>query len=189
MKHALLALLLLLLGAAVSLGVAWGGALGRGFGKAGLLEQYAPVGPTHHWLVHRWDVVAGTRIMSSVWDGNVGEPYNQGPPERLLSAWGRIDVPDAEHTREVRQIDEAWGFPLRAMACRFESIPTLGGAPLESREHILSLRVAEGADDRGRYVPMRPIWLGLGIDTVLYALGLMVTTALVRDGWRLLRRP
>lgn len=188
MRHVRLALILLPLGAGVTLAVAWAGALGRGFREADLLEQYTPVGPSHHWLVHRWDVTTGTRIMSSVWYGSAREPYNAGPPARLLAGWGRIEAPDGMQPVPARRIDEGWGFPMRAMACGVVSVDNVAGEPSVKHEDVWQLRDSSGTDVRGRYVPTRPIWLGLGIDTLVYGLSIMVAAALARDGWRLLRR-
>lgn len=157
----------LVLGAALNVAVAWTCAATMDIGRGTVLELYSPVNGTDHWEVFRWDRTAGTRVLSRCWAGTGPAEFNPGDPTLLLARWGTIEAPGAVAARDLSQIDEAWGYPMRSMARRFDS-SLAGGMPQRP--------------------PLEPLWTGFTVNTIVFALASMVVYALLRDGGAILRR-
>ena len=171
--------LFLLAGGVINVAVAWTCVWVGDFGGATALELYAPLGENHHWTVYRWDLPAGTRVMSTCWQGAAGGPYNRGRPETLLPAWARITPPDPVDPARHTTVCEAWGFPMRSLASRVGTQHTAAGTS-SSTPTILRLG--------GVSLPGAPIFSGFAINSFLYALVVWVVGALARDIRRALQR-
>ncbi len=171
--------LFLLAGAVINVAVAWTCKWVGDFGSAAALELYAPVGDNHHWTVYRWNLPAGTRVMSSCWQGEAGGPYNRGRPETLLPAWAGITPPDAADPARHTIVCEAWGFPMRSLAARASTQRT-AGRKTTTTSNILRFG--------GVSLPGAPIISGFAINSFLYGLVVWVVGALARDMRRVLRR-
>ncbi|MHC4429569.1 MAG: hypothetical protein ACYS0D_13340 [Planctomycetota bacterium] len=168
--------------------IAWIGAATTDAARGAVLELYAKIGAEHHWTVYRWNRAVSTRIISRSWSGFGGGPYREGRPEILLAGWGRIEPPDPATTETVTQVDEAWGFPLKAMACGVRVIDEAGGAVGVSTDAMWRLggRAAGGGYDR--YLPLRPLVWGLVVNSALYAVLSLVVYAAARDATRFVSR-
>jgi hypothetical protein len=188
-RRILIGCCLLVLGAVTTVSIAWIGAATTDAARGAALELYAKIGAEHHWTVYRWNRAVSTRIISRSWRGFGGGPYREGRPEILLARWGRIEPPDPATTGTVMQVDEAWGIPLKAMACGVHVIDEAGGAVSVSADAMWRLggRAGGGGNDL-RYLPLRPLWWGLAVNAVLYAVLSLVVYAAVRDATRLVVR-
>lgn len=175
---------LLALGAFLNLAVAWTWGLATSFTRGPALECYAALGEDHHWTVHRWNRPAATRIISKSWHGFGGGPYPKGSPSFLLAAWGRIEPPDVTTPGTVTQIDEAWGFPLRTVACRVTVCEQQDRSTL-SYANLLALGAVNEDGQQEGYLPLRLIWWGFAVNSVLYGLLVLVVYAALRDLTRL----
>ena len=113
----------LIAGAVLNVLVAWTCAATLDFSGAASEDVYAPLDNAYNWWVIRWDTTAGTRIMSRCWQDVDPGQYTEGRPQELLASWGQIVPPDPQDPKTLSQIDEAWGFPFRALACRVEVRP------------------------------------------------------------------
>ena len=171
--------LFLLAGAVINVAVAWTCVWVGDFGGATALELYAPLGENHHWTVYRWNLSAGTRVMSTCWRGVVGGPYNRGRPETLLPAWAGITPPDPVAPARLTTVSEAWGFPMRSLASRTGTQRT-AGRKTTTTSKILRLGAVS--------LPGAPIFSGFAINSFLYALVVWVVGALARDMRRAVRR-
>lgn len=171
--------LFLLAGAVINVAVAWTCVWVGDFGSATALELYAPLGENHHWTVYRWNLSAGTRVMSTCWRGVVGGPYNRGRPETLLPAWAGITPPDPVAPARLTTVSEAWGFPMRSLASRTGTQRT-AGRKTTTTSKILRLGAVS--------LPGAPIFSGFAINSFLYALVVWVVGALARDMRRAVRR-
>ncbi|MHC4414192.1 MAG: hypothetical protein ACYS0G_02790 [Planctomycetota bacterium] len=179
----------LLLGAVINVAVAWTCAAVVDLGGGTAKELYVPLAESHHWWVVRWDRAGGSRIFSRCWSGLAGGPYNEGDPERLLARWGHIERPDPDAPEPLTQVVEAWGLPSRALWLRAETRPASTGTATTSTAHVFRVRRAGPQGEGGISLPLEPVWLGFAVNTVLYALAVLVVTAVARDARRALRRP
>lgn len=179
---------LLAVGAAINVAVAWIGALTVDIGAGVVSELYSPLPDDHHWEVFRWDNGPGNRIVSQCWSGPAPRPANLGDPADLLSGWGHIEPPDRDRPQPASHIDEAWGFPMRSMSCRFESRPGPAGAAINADANVLRLRGADRSGAGGLYLPLKPVAPGFAVDTLLYAMLAMVLYAAARDITGVVRR-
>ena len=174
-RRLLIGCCVLALGAATTVSVAWIGAATTDAARGAALELYAKIGAEHHWAVYRWNRAVSTRIISRSWQGFGGGPYREGRPEILLAGWGRIARPAPATTGTVTQVDEAWGFPLKALACGVRVIDEAGGGLSVSRDAMWRLGGRAGGGDR--YLPLRPLGWGLAVNSALYAVLSLVVYA------------
>ena len=179
-RRILTILLFLVIGAILNVAVAWTFAATLDVGRGSVLELYKCVDDSHHWEVFRWDRGAGTRVMSRSWRGQGPAEYNEGNPELLLARWGSIESPDLNTTDEISRIDEAWGYPMRAIALRFTSSRAPDGTTTTT-ENYLKLAAT------GRSLPVEPLWAGFAVNSIIYALASLVIYALGRDAISALR--
>ena len=179
---------LLAAGAALSVAVAWTSALTLDVSHGRLTELYTELGQEHHWEIYRWDNAPGTRVFSRTWYGFAPGPYNNGDPADLLASWGRTVPPDPDTPEVVSYIDEAWGFPFRSVACRTVSRPTPEGRHTTVSSHVLRLTKPRRPGGSSLYLPLRPVWGGLAVNSLLYALLVLVIYAVARDIRRAIRR-
>jgi hypothetical protein len=108
-------------------------------------------------------------------------PVNFGRPQELLPRWGRINVPDPAVRENRSQVVEAWGVPMRCLSCTVSTRPAPDGGSMSTTTGVMWLRASDAPGARGFYLPWRPIWTGIVVNTALYALACMVVYAVVRD--------
>jgi hypothetical protein len=176
-------------GAVLNVLVAWGCAAALDFEGAAASGAYAPLDNAYHWWVVRWDATAGTRVMSRCWQDSDPGPFTEGRPQELLASWGQIVPPDPQDPETLAQIDEAWGFPFRALACRVESRPAGSQAGMTTTtSKVVHLREPKDAAEPGIYVPVGVVWRGFLLNTTFYGLVTLAVAAAVRDVRGLRRR-
>lgn len=176
------------IGAVLNVAVAWTCAVTMDLGRGTISELHAEVGLEHSWEVYRWDNMAGTRVMSRCWRGFAPGPYNDGDPADLLTSWGRIVAPSEPLYPSRSEIDEGWGFPMRSVGCHYALQWTAGGDKSISETGVLKLRASTGPGDRGLYLPLKLLWRGFVLNTLVYALIIVAIHGAVRDGVRMIRR-
>lgn len=163
----------LALGAVINVAVAWGCATVLDLGHGRVSELYVELPGERHWEVFRWDNAAGTRVLSKCWTGFAPGPYNPGEPQDLLAWWGRIEPPDSTGAA----IDEGWGLPLRTM-----SLHTVTEAAPGRTVETPAIGVFRVTMPRGVvHLPLVPVWGGFLVNTVVYALAVIVAWAAMRD--------
>ena len=187
-RHLKIATGLTVLGAVLNIAVAWTCSVSMDLGRGTISELYAEVGLEHSWEVYRWDNAAGTRILSRCWRGFAPGPYNRGDPATLLSSWGRIVAPSEPLPASRSGVDEGWGFPMRSVGCHYDLVWTDQGETSTSDAGVLRLRTSTGPGDRGLYLPVKPLWTGFVINTIVYALTVIAIHGVVRDAARAIRR-
>ncbi len=187
-RHLLRAAGLAACGAVLNIAVAWTCAATMDLGHGTVSELYAEVGTEHSWEVYRWDNVAGTRIMSRCWRGFAPGPYNHGDPATLLATWGRIVAPSEPLPASRSGVDEGWGLPMRSVGCYYDLLWTDQGEKSTSKAGVLRLRKSAGPGQRGLYLPVKPLWSGFVINTIVYALVVVAIHGVVRDIARAIRR-
>ena len=187
-RHLLIATGLGVIGSVLNLAVAWTCAVTMDLGQGSISELYAEIGDEHYWEVYRWDNLAGTRVMSKCWHGFVPGPYNDGDPASLLTTWGRIVAPSEPLPASRTGIDEGWGFPMRSVGCHYALLWTYEGEKSGSNVGVLKLRTASAAGDRGLYLPLKLLWRGFVVNTLVYALTVVAIHGAVRDIVRMIRR-
>lgn len=168
-------------GAALNLLVAWTCALATDVSRGQISELYADVGAEHHWEVYRWDSLAGTRVLSRCWSGIAMGPYNHGDPAGQLPGWCSIETPSGAMPRSCSEVEEGWGLPMRSMGCRFTLKAAADGGADSSKSGVLSLRAAKRVGERSYYLPLTPLWAGLLVNTIVYALVVVAVHGAVRD--------
>lgn len=169
-------------GAVVNVLVAWGCAAALDFRGAATTDSYAPLGNAYHWWVVRWDTAAGTRVLSRCWQDIDPGPFTEGRPQELLASWGQIVPPDPQDPQTLSQIDEAWGFPFRTLACRMEARPADSQSGTTTTvSKVVHLREPKGAGEPGIYVPVGVVWRGFLLNTIFYGLVTLALVAVVRD--------
>ena len=178
--HPALLAALLPVGVAITVAVAWGGALVSDLGKGNASELYAELDGGHHWQVYRWDSAVGTRVFSSCWTGLSVGPYNHGDPAKLLPGWSRLTPQDAAAPQVQSDVQDGWGFPFRSLGCR-SAIRLLGSTPQTTTTGSIPLRSPRHVGDRGLYLPLEPLWGGFAGNSLLNGLLSMVIAAGARD--------
>ncbi len=169
-------------GAVINVLVAWGCAAALDFGGAATADSYAPLGNAYNWWVLRWDTTAGTRVLSRCWRDPDPGPFTPGRPQELLASWGQIVPPDPQDPEKLSQIDEAWGFPFRALACRVEARPGDSQSGwTTTMSNVVHLREPKGTGKPGIYVPVGVVWWGFLLNTIFYGLVTLALVAVVRD--------
>ena len=178
---------LVAIGAVLNVTVAWTCALLVDLGHQRVDELYGDIGDEHHWEVYRWKGIAGTRILSRCWTSFAPGPYNHGDPSDLLARWGRIETPADPLPPSRSEIDEGWGVPMRSMGCHMTEQWSAEADKSFSRTGIFTLRALKGPGDRSVYLPLRPLWLGFALNTIVYALVVIAIRGVVRDVVRAIR--
>ncbi len=176
------------IGAVLNVAVAWTCAVTMDLGRGTISELYAEIGLEHSWEVYRWDNMAGTRVMSRCWRGFAPGPYNDGDPADLLTSWGRIVAPSDPLYPSRSEIDEGWGFPMRSVGCHYALLWTARGDRSATEAGVLKLRASAGPGDRGLYLPLKPLWRGFVINTLVYALVVVAIHGAARDVTRTIQR-
>jgi hypothetical protein len=167
----------LALGAVINVAVAWccAATLDLGHGRIG--EVYAELPGERHWEVYRWDNAAGTRVLSKCWTGFAPGPYNHGEPRDLLASWGRIEPPDSTGAA----IDEGWGLPFRSMSLHAVTEPAPGRVIETPAIGLLRVTMPRSVGGPAVHLPLLPLWGGFLLNTVVYALAVVVAWAAIRD--------
>ncbi len=176
------------IGAMLNIAVAWTCAVTMDLGRGTISELYAEIGDEHSWEVYRWDNLAGTRVMSRCWQGFAPGPYNDGDPSSLLTTWGRIVAPSEPLDASRSGIDEGWGFPMRSVGCHYALLWSDKGDKSASDVGVLKLRTSSGAGDRGLYLPLKLLWRGFIVNTLIYAITVVAIHGVIRDVARMIRR-
>ena len=176
MRHARSIGAFLVLGLGANLLVCWVFAASGGFENASAREQYQAIGGDHQWLVNRWDHAMGTRVLSMVWRGDHRKGYNEGSGVTLLPTWGTIMPPHADTPTVGNQLIEGWGFPMRSWAVAVDITPRSVGEPFVERRWMWT--------PGSLVLPLRPIWTGVAINSLLGGLLLMGAWAIIHDLFR-----
>ncbi|MHC4422958.1 MAG: hypothetical protein ACYS1E_20550 [Planctomycetota bacterium] len=174
----------LALGAVINVAVAWGCAAAFDLGHGRISELYAELPGERHWEVFRWDNAAGTRVFSKCWTGFAPGPCNHGEPQDLLASWGRIEPPDLTGAA----IDEGWGLPLRTMSLHIVTEPAPGRAVETPAIGVLRVTMPRSVGGATIHLPALPLWGGFLLNTVIYALAVVVAWAAIRDLVRAIER-
>jgi len=181
--HLLVVVLILLAGALVTVGVAWGIAILVDFSAADRVVGGAK-GRGGDWVIWHHDAVGCIRIRALAVSGNNIEEYDQYPMQPwVLPAWGPLA---AQVRQQVRQQDDlqqmrneafvrvadAYGWPTHSMWSAFAwntaQWPNVLTDPRLSAIHIRSPMGVDYALAQ-RVLPLRPIWPGFAVNTILYA--------------------
>ena len=169
-------------GAVLNILVAWGCAAALDFRGAAVEDSYLPLDNAYHWWVVRWDAAARTRVMSRCWQDIDPGQYTEGQPHELLTSWGHIVPPNPQDPQTLSQIDEAWGFPFRSLACYVESRPAGGQAGITTTvSKVIHVRQPRRNGERGIYLPVAVMWPGFLLNTTFYGLVTLALVAVVRD--------
>lgn len=185
-KRALLLLLLLLLGGASNYGVAWSRDIWVGMLPSFARQNSRSIGAITvigkdadrlvYWTILREDSLAASCIQSVA--QSPPTPLGAGiPVESVLPAWSRISKPSIADRSWQLQVAVGWPF----LALTFK-----GRRPPVSSEYKWSDALLIGASKRNPNawpLPLRPIWPGFLINTVIYAALLWLIPLLVRYGW------
>jgi hypothetical protein len=174
MRHHLPAIAIcLLLGAVVTVAVAWTCAYRVGFGPFEARQYELKSG--QFWSVLSWTAFGSRRIVSVRPVPDSGGAELVGDRRPVLPGWSDIrgdDVPAAGSSFVLKGA-EARGWPLLSLAARLEA----GSAPPSLRagdspdavEIQPPAHAANVYDASGRTLPLRPIGLGFVADTLFYA--------------------
>jgi hypothetical protein len=177
-------LVFLLMGAAVNLGIAW--ALVPGFTQypsANSVKFRIPVtqGFSDHqpncWLIARIDRFGTTIQTANSWKSSSGFPT---PPSEApltvmdLPPWSRLNEAPSERLDSVtwRVVEDARGWPLRSFIAIYANIPRrVGDSHLNVIEGVPMLKLKNPRSKGREYtaMPLRPIWSGVLVNTLLYA--------------------
>ena len=175
----LIILLVLLLATVVNVAVAWGFALWADPAAVEEPEIGLVITDSDSWEFVRFSRVGFTAFMSTrAVDGRV-PPQTHGPdPDRMVPHWVDLGRPSpvfeaaAELHHDGLLVEHrtviACGFPLRCLW--YEPVSTVGNGSrrvLPSQGGYVAIRSKEGLFPRG--LPLRPIWLNVAINTLLYA--------------------
>ena len=177
MRRVVLILLLLLAGAIVNVGMAWGcAAFFMERPSSVLVRSVNYAGPDYtNWKISSGRELATLRIRSSWTDPDVPEfgTNRRGPPpfQDLLDRWPAFLRPSgrstgAFHNRWI----EARGWPLLSLW----SGQLLDGRGQLTRTHIRGIRIPDRPSFRpgGKHVrvlPLAPMWPGFAVNTIFYA--------------------
>ena len=204
----------LILGAIVNVAVAWGcavwvNAFEHGHGSQSWIADSNLPG-RRHWSIMRRDAFGATRIAAMT---NSSTPFATVDETTLFPYWSdlrsvmqdRLAVANLlprpadtlNHPRPVALVDDARGWPFRALNCHWDFGMTAGtiapsSGPLQRGFELPAFGGAGNANgiDYKRALPWRPIWPGFALNTVFYAfiLWLLVAGPFVLRRWRRIRR-
>jgi len=163
----------LLLGVIVNLAVAWGCALLVDFSA---VETGLGGAKSHRgdWVIWRHDAGGAVRIRALPVSGNNIEEYEQYPLHpSLLPAWGPLAAQLRQQERNglLVRVADAYGWPTNSMWCAFAwntaRWPNVITDPRLSAIIIASPMGGNYALSQ-RALPLRPIWPGFAVNTLLY---------------------
>ena len=171
-------------GAIVNVAVAWGCAVSLYANVQTMWTGYIPA-EVPVWQANGWSRTGAARIISHPFDSKDPERSEihdfflrtgkLGQTDKPLPSWSRIsETPtDAIHLETTNLVEDARGWPVLSMMCSFErsewedtpdvEVRTRLGIPLENGPAFVL------AGDEHRALPLRPIWPGFAINTILYA--------------------
>lgn len=171
---------LLLGGAVVNVAVAWGCVLAVDVEWTSSDYVSLRGSPeTSSWVVQRIERLGTTWVYSSRLKHKGSVYASDPPPEDVIPTWGRLAEPmpsfRSSRASEKRFI-EGRGIPLRSLWCERHSTswkPLLGGV-----ETFLGGSAGRSPVPQNPYIPrvlpLRPIWSGFLLNTLIYAVALWV---------------
>ncbi|MCI0363209.1 MAG: hypothetical protein L0219_04960 [Phycisphaerales bacterium] len=160
---------------------------------SGTGEEGSGRGPTgwEIWIVHRNEGFGVTRFASDYYVDYGGSfTLSMTPAESLVPAWADRHIVLGQQTHGLAFF--AVGWPLRAFQCRFEAVGTTGGWNLHDgiRLPARPMQSWPATSMRVPAIPYRPIWVGLSVNWLFFAillwLGFVAVTSARR--WRRMRR-
>ncbi len=163
----------LLLGAIVNVAVAWACALLVDFREAEAVVGGAK-GRRGDWVIWHHDTGSALRVRALPVSGNNIEEYEQYPLHpSLLPTWGPLAAQVRQQTRDEPfvRVADAYGWPRHSMWCAFawntEQWPNVITDPRLSTLVITS-PMGGFYELTLRALPLRPIWPGFAVNTLLY---------------------
>ncbi|MCA9290754.1 MAG: hypothetical protein KDA25_06475 [Phycisphaerales bacterium] len=138
---------------------------------------------------HVWGVLQSRRF------GSMGHSARSsaGPPDvmaqlrpDLVPSWSRLNNPPRSVTPTERLYEDARGWPMLALHCGFRSVVGRPGHQL-----LDGIRVRahpDGSTVRSIALPLRPIWSGFAVNTVVHAAAIGVLVLLGSRVRRVMRR-
>jgi len=177
-RRLLILAVFLLAGAVVNVAVAWGIAILVDFRAADQVVGGAK-GRDADWVIWHHDAVGCIRIRAlAVSDNNI-EAYDQYPMQPwVLPSWGPLAAQVRQQVRQQMRneafvrVADAYGWPTYSMWSAFAwntaQWPNVLTDPRLSAIHIRSPMGADYALAQ-RVLPLRPIWPGFAVNTVIYA--------------------
>ena len=191
MKRLRVILGFLLLGTIVNVAVAWGLAVGhhRLYGDFDQGEKGRASAEGDSWEIAKFSYFGTTRLVGIPSTKKLlGSGYESEYVPGLLPSWSQLnDPPIPLPAKEVRQILWEWdtifrteiarGWPLRSFTCtHYKSYPD---EIMHTIDGIL-LNVDAKYPLREITLPLRPIWTGFALNTILFAVLLWLLFALRR---------
>ena len=160
MKRRLLIIaIFLLLGAVVNVAVAWGCALGLDLSSAIMATGTdGPDGLGDTWVIRVWTRTGSVRVSSHRF---VGVHSSDTTATELVPAWTGFGVPLPQYVSRTELYEsrfaDAWGWPLLSMWHQTDK----AFSPQKT--------IRAGVPVAGRILPLRPLWPGFAVNTLLYA--------------------
>ena len=180
MKYLRVILIFLLLGAVVNVAVAWGLAVVHNgiYDRFSDGEEGRASADGDSWEIARFDYFGTTRLVGIPSTKElVGSGYEAEYVPGLLPSWSRMnDPPSTLPANADRKYGIQWdmvflseiarGWPLRSFTCtHYKSYPDL---IIHTKDGIL-LHVDSKFRLQRITLPLRPIWTGFALNTILYA--------------------
>jgi hypothetical protein len=191
-RRALVILVGLLAGAATNVGLAWALALtiryesrmGGPTVKVAGVVMPDPADPDHVW-----SVLQSRRFgsMGHSARGSAGTPEVMAQLRTdLVPSWSRLNDPPRSVTPVERLYEDARGWPMLTLHCGSRSVVGRPGHQL-----LDGIRVRahpDGSTVRSISLPLRPIWPGFAVNTVVHAAAIGVLVVLGSRVRRMMRR-
>ncbi|MCH8166084.1 MAG: hypothetical protein IH889_10795 [Planctomycetes bacterium] len=167
--------ILLLLGAVVNVGMAWGCAIGvdvrGGEEKIGLFEHQDVSEHEEWWAFMRYSRPGAAYVFS--WRMRAEWDASGHSPDEVVPNWSGFKTPTREYESMLRDgeicLADGRGWPMLALW----SVWLDAGRPQQAKpprvKHGIVTSLPWWGDYAPRILPLRPIWPGFAINTIFYA--------------------
>lgn len=175
MKHRLFKLVLfLILGAMVNVAVAWGCAYWIGLTSVIARETSPKRYSMSTWQVFgHFDRIGASRMGWRLPPFIVIDDVRTLNIDSYIQTLPQEDVPHMQ----LGEVLDRRGFPMLSMECEFINTTDKPWNPIYQVEYGIMLETTPGSDERGlRAIPLRIIWLGFVLNTIIYAVLLWLLT-------------
>ncbi len=172
MKRHMLITICLLLGAVVNVAVAWGCAMCVDV-DVGTYKGVTAFTTEEAWTLDVWSCGGAKFIHSLRVRGSFVVPVEAVDPGDLLPYWSKLALPSATYAAGLSDFEkhlvEARGWPLLALWCELNMISNVNAGLSYSVAGAIKTPWQWKSNLRPRTLPLRPIWPGFAINTLLYA--------------------
>lgn len=160
------------LGCAIALNViiAWGLALWVDIDKARIEAVGASGSGTDRFEVVKYSYPGAVLITCSRrrWELTNAEPMGT-PPDELLPSWSRLHSPTREYAVGTRSIElrasNGFGVPLLCLSYEYEMYGEQPHFKVKG-----GIEIIPSGSQEPRIIPLRPIWPGFAVNSILYAI-------------------